>query len=349
MEAPSNTIAPEIKAQMVEVYKVNSDATFEALSQTINQHFSLLPKRQIEIILEDKRPAFSKIAYQHLGQNTSIRRTLQNEMAQAALLGEGQKKIMKRIAKVTGMAEYQAQRVAQTERTRVQSQARADSLHEAAEMGIVVTKTWSARMRNTRDSHAALNGKTVMENEKFQTIWGNELAYPGNPDAPAREVINCHCVLVPDVLMPGERLKNIGSYGRMETENTEMETSYVNHVGNLNPDMLKQKWSNIKPRVVLTDERVNHILEGHKEDFEKYGGCIGHVIESPTYILEDRKNESTALYIGEADDSSISVVVKIAFINDAEDVSSSVITMYRCGEKRIRRLVKSYPLLYKRD
>lgn len=128
-----------------------------------------------------------------------------------------------------------------------------------------------------------------------------------------------------------------------------METSRVNHVGNLDPELLKQKWSNIKPRVVLTDERVNHILEGHKEDFEKYGGFIRHVIESPAYILEDRKNENTALYIGKADDSSISVVVKIAFINDAEDVSSSVITMYRCGEKRIRRLVKSYPLLYKRD
>lgn len=224
MDRAGMAIAPEIKAQMVEVYKVNSDATFEALSQTINQHFTLLPKRQIEITLEDERPVFSKIAYQHLGQNVSIRRTLQNEMAQAALLGESQKKIIKRIARVTGMAEYQAQRVAQTERTRVQSQARADSLHEAAEMGIRVTKTWSARMRNTRDSHDALNGKTVMENEKFQTIWGNELAYPGDPNAPAREVINCHCVLIPDVLMPGERLKTGGESGIIEgTESEENE------------------------------------------------------------------------------------------------------------------------------
>lgn len=102
--------------------------------------------------------------------------------------------------------------MAQTERTRVQSQARAEALHKAAEMGIITTKEWSARMRNTRDSHAALNGVVISENKKFRTIWGNELRYPGDPEAPASEVINCHCVLIPGVLLPGEntdaRLKN---------------------------------------------------------------------------------------------------------------------------------------------
>ncbi len=104
---------------------------------------------------------------------------------------------------MTGQAEYQARRVAQTERNRVQSQARADALHEAAQAGVIVTKKWSARMRNTRDSHAALNGVEIPENEKFRTIWGNELRYPGDPEAPAAEVCNCHCVLIPDVKMPG--------------------------------------------------------------------------------------------------------------------------------------------------
>ena len=102
--------------------------------------------------------------------------------------------------------------MAQTERTRIQSQARAEALHKAAEMGIITTKEWSARMRNTRDSHAALNGVVIPENKKFRTIWGNELRYPGDPSAPAKEIINCHCVLIPGVLLPGEntdaRLKN---------------------------------------------------------------------------------------------------------------------------------------------
>ena len=133
----------------------------------------------------------------------------------AALLGQllfaqDGTKLIARLQKVTGMAEYQARRVAQTERTRVQSQARADALHEAAGMGITVTKRWSTRMVRSRDSHVALNGVEIPENEKFVTIWGNTLDYPGDPSAPAREVVNCHCVLVPDVKTsaanPGEYL-----------------------------------------------------------------------------------------------------------------------------------------------
>lgn len=212
MDRAGMEIAPEIKARMAEVYKVNSDATFRHINSRVNANFALIPKAQVKIILDDAQPVFSKIAYQHLGKNKVIRDALQSQMAQAAILGESQEKIIKRIQKVTGQAEYQARRVAQTERNRVQSQARADALHEAAQAGVIVTKKWSARMRNTRDSHAALNGVEIPENEKFRTIWGNELRYPGDPEAPASEVCNCHCVLIPGVLLPGEntdaRLKN---------------------------------------------------------------------------------------------------------------------------------------------
>lgn len=302
MDKAGMTIAPEIKAQMVEVYKVNSDATFEALSQTINQHFTLLPKRQIEIILEDKRPVFSKIAYQHLGQNTSVRRALQNEMAQAALLGESQKKIMKRIAKVTGMAEYQAQRVAQTERTRVQSQARADSLHEAAEMGIRVTKTWSARMRNTRDSHAALNGKTVMENEKFQTIWGNELAYPGDPNAPAREVINCHCVLIPDVLMPGERLKTGGESGIIITDR-QLGHKAGKHMSEwgLNPaeEKDREKFADITRNIQANPQEIRRVQWLRDPETGKRTVEVNaYIVEKDVVLVKDDKEYITTMKNG---------------------------------------------------
>lgn len=222
MDKAGMEIAPEIKSRMAEVYKVNSDATFRHINSRVNANFSLIPKAQVKIILDDAQPVFSKIAYQHLGKNKVIRDALQSQMAQAAILGESQEKIIKRIQKVTGQAEYQARRVAQTERNRVQSQARADAMHEAAQAGVIVTKKWSARMRNTRDSHAALNGVEIPENEKFRTIWGNELRYPGDPEAPASEVINCFCVLIPDVKLPSEstadRLRNGPESGIIEGE-----------------------------------------------------------------------------------------------------------------------------------
>lgn len=225
MDKAGIQIAPEIRARMADVYKVNSDATFTRINDRANVNFAMIPKKQVQIILDDTQPVFSQIAYRHLGKNRTIRDALQREMAQAAILGESQGKIVKRIQKVTGQAEYQARRVAQTERNRVQSQARADALHEAAKAGVIVTKRWSARMINTRDSHAALNGVEIPENEKFRTIWGNELRYPGDPEAPAAEVINCHCVLVPDVKLPEEsgpdRLRNGPESGIIEGQENE--------------------------------------------------------------------------------------------------------------------------------
>ena len=72
-------------------------------------------------------------------------------------------------------------------------------MDEAAALGVKVTKRWSARMVGTRETHAALNGKTIPNDEAFVTIEGNALMYPGDPNAPASEIINCHCVLVPGV------------------------------------------------------------------------------------------------------------------------------------------------------
>ena len=196
-----------IRKSMVDIYQVNRDevvATFDAADQRIRPSFSVFDRRQIDVLVEEGQSPFSKLAYENMGQNPAIRRKLQNELGMASILGEGQQKIIERIRKVTGQTVAQARRVAQTERTRVQSQARWQAGQEAKEMGIRVVNEWSTRMVNSRESHIALNGTVKPQGEPFRTVWGNELMYPGDPSAPAREVINCHCVLVPDVLLPEE-------------------------------------------------------------------------------------------------------------------------------------------------
>ena len=200
-------IAPVMRRTIANVYHVNRLYTAQIVDEAvgINLSMSIPTVKQAEIILTDKQPPMSKIAYRNLETAPAMERRLQNELAQAVLLGESQQKIVGRIRNVMGNSAYNARRIAQTERTRVQSQARADTIREAAEAGVVMHKRWSTRMVNSRDSHVALNGVEIPEGEKFHTIWGNSLDYPGDPDAPAREVINCHCVLVPVVLPPEER------------------------------------------------------------------------------------------------------------------------------------------------
>lgn len=204
--------ADVIRGSMADIYQTNREEAVQLISAGadragVNMTFAQFDNRQIAVILQENESPMSKIAYNNLGDNPAIRRRLQNELAQAAILGEGQRKLIDRIRKVTGMSVSQARRVAQTERTRVQSQARWQAGEEAMAAGVGVYNTWSTRMINSRDTHISLNGKKAMQGDAFVTSAGNSLKYPGDPSAPAREVINCHCVLVPDVLLPGETLE----------------------------------------------------------------------------------------------------------------------------------------------
>ena len=173
--------------------------TVQSTTQQPQKNFVPQQQREIEILLHDQQPPFSKIAFDNLQQAPALLRRLRVEMRQAILNGEGQDKIRQRIQRVMQNGAYNARRIAQTERTRIQSQARWDVMQNAAAQGIPMEKMWIARMKNTRDSHADLNRRTSAVDEPFITIWGNELMYPGDPSAPAREVINCHCVLRPVV------------------------------------------------------------------------------------------------------------------------------------------------------
>lgn len=61
----------------------------------------------------------------------------------------------------------------------------------ATESGFT-NKTWiTAGDGHVRDTHKALNNKTVKIDEEFKP----GLKYPGDPDAPARETIKCRCIL----------------------------------------------------------------------------------------------------------------------------------------------------------
>lgn len=196
--------AEVIHSSLIDIYRENRAEAAEVIAGApeavrMNISFSMPKRREIEILMQKNESPFSKLAFENMGKNPVIRKRLQAQLAQSAVLGESQKKLIERIRKITGQSVSQARRVAQTERTRVQSQARWQVGQEAAEMGVRVVNEWSARMVNTRDTHEALDGTKNPQGEPFVTIKGNKLRYPGDPSAPASEVINCHCVLVPDV------------------------------------------------------------------------------------------------------------------------------------------------------
>lgn len=68
-----------------------------------------------------------------------------------------------------------------------------------------------------RTSHRELNDKAVMADEDFK----DKLAKPGDPRAPAGEVINCRCTIVYHTLLEDEELVDGVVVKRGRLANTE--------------------------------------------------------------------------------------------------------------------------------
>lgn len=119
-------------------------------------------------------------------------------------------------------------------------------------------------------------------------------------------------------------------------------------VGIIQNQQVFEHWGSIRTNVILTDERVLHILKGHQADYEQYGIHIPAVISSPDVILEDCKHPNTAMFIRHIEETNINVIVRIAYAKEDSDRESSVITMYRLRERNKEKLIKKHIVVYKR-
>lgn len=73
-----------------------------------------------------------------------------------------------------------------------------ESLKQLVESGKLVAEQIRRIWRDSRDlrvrhTHASLNGQEVGLDEKFTSVSGAQLQYPGDPKAPGKERINCRC------------------------------------------------------------------------------------------------------------------------------------------------------------
>lgn len=75
--------------------------------------------------------------------------------------------------------------------------------HGMIELGQMVgTKTWNCMFRNSRDSHMDADGQTVAVDELF-VLAGGEGMYPGDPELPPEESINC---VLPDTVLSADEI-----------------------------------------------------------------------------------------------------------------------------------------------
>ena len=119
-----------------------------------------------------------------------------DELVEGIDAGESIDDLAQRVMKSVDVAEPRARTIARTEANGAMNSVVNDTNHQVAAMFDVtdgIMKEWSATEDlRTRPTHVVADGQVVRLDDSF-TVGGAALQFPGDPNGPAGEVINCRC------------------------------------------------------------------------------------------------------------------------------------------------------------
>lgn len=125
-----------------------------------------------------------------------VARQVGDSLREGTHAGESVDKLADRVGRTFTANEARARTIARTEVVSSVNGAEAEQIGELTRRGLAFDKRWLAtRDERTRPSHAEADGQVVASDQPF-VVGGSELAFPGDPNGPAGEVINCRCTTV---------------------------------------------------------------------------------------------------------------------------------------------------------
>ena len=201
-----------------------------------------------------------------------------NAITQGIIQGERLDQITDRLAtKLCAQNMNTMKTFARTGMTQAQNAGRFQRQMDAKKLGINLVKEWMATLDGrTRDSHRHLDGEQIKVGDKWHPQkFSNGLRYPGDPEGPAREVYNCRCTLVADLVdYPAE-------YER-----------YDNINGKPIKNMTYDEWAKAKSGTTVTV--VTPIKVDKKSVF------VENIMKSPTttQMTEEQKTEFREILSG---------------------------------------------------
>ena len=161
-------------------------------------------KRLAELAkLAEQETPFTKLSLDNLSNAEIIRRQLQVEIEKHFRAKEAASGLVERIRKVAGVTLARAKTTAQTEKTRAlngtriseairQYQADYDKAVNGHRKRPELPKFQWVNPRTAKEprhEHVAISGNVRPVGEEFLP----SLRYPGDPQAPASQTVNCHC------------------------------------------------------------------------------------------------------------------------------------------------------------
>lgn len=134
-------------------------------------------------------------------------------------------------------------------------------------------------------------------------------------------------------------------------KNVKEEEKKLQYIGKLDKEKLgKYRDRIVTDKVILTDERIEHIKEHHPGDYEKYGKYIPEIVEKPECVINDSKNLDTVLFLKTIKENgkNIQVVVKLNTNEIQKDKQNSVLTLWKIKDKTYRQMLRNKEILWKK-
>lgn len=150
-------------------------------------------------------PPMARVALETLANPEEVRRLLQDEFNKSLRAHESMEDLIRRIRHVSEVSRSRAETIARTEKTRASNSERyAQAIDEYLQQHRRAVKNHRKRpvlpvfqwvnprtAKEPRPHHVEISGSQRAVGEEFLP----DLLYPGDPDAPASETINCHCYI----------------------------------------------------------------------------------------------------------------------------------------------------------
>ena len=165
---------------------------YDLQGQGVPMCFPLDQEAMVRAVQLDSK--ISRGLYERLGVDIDVlKKRITSEVSRGISTGMSYQQVAQQLDKKTSIGYTNAIRIARTEGHRIQVQGGMDACHKAQDMGASVVKQWDSTLdARTRDSHAQVDGEIKELDEPFS----NGLMFPGDPNGPAAEVVNCRCALL---------------------------------------------------------------------------------------------------------------------------------------------------------
>ena len=107
----------------------------------------------------------------------------------------------------------------------------------------------------------------------------------------------------------------------------------------------------VTDEVIITDERVQHIIERRgKAFYDAYSPAFADILADPDYIFGDsRPNTALACKTFSRDRTAVNLVVRFAVVSDGPQYKNSIITAIKENEKRFAQRIRNNVPLYKKE